>query len=50
MYLYLSLIHGFLSPYLQKKKMLAPEKRGLARELFLVLCTPASTPPYVFMA
>jgi hypothetical protein len=32
MWLYLSLIHGFLSPYLQKN-MLAPE-------LFLVLSTP----------
>jgi hypothetical protein len=34
-----SLIHGFLSPYLQKK-LLAPEKKGLAPELFLVLSTP----------
>jgi hypothetical protein len=30
-----------LSPYLHtKKKMLAPEKKGLAPELFLVLSTP----------
>jgi hypothetical protein len=35
-------IHGFLSPYLQKKKkVLAPEKKGLAPELFLVLSIPA---------
>jgi hypothetical protein len=34
MQLYLSLIHGFLSPYLQKKK------KKLAPELFLVLSTP----------
>jgi hypothetical protein len=34
-----NLIHGFLSPYLQKY-MLAPEKKGLAPELFLVLSTP----------
>jgi hypothetical protein len=40
--IYLSLIHGFLSLYLQKKKknMLAPEKKGLAPELLLVLSTP----------
>jgi hypothetical protein len=37
--LILSLIHGFLSPYLRKKN-LAPEKKGLAPELFLVLSTP----------
>jgi hypothetical protein len=35
--IYLSLIHDFLSPYLHKKKMLAPEKNGLAPELFLFL-------------
>jgi hypothetical protein len=40
-------IHGFLSLYLQikqtnKKKNLAPEKKGLAPELFLVLSTPDS--------
>jgi hypothetical protein len=33
-------INGFLSPYLQKN-MLAPEKKGLASELFSVLSTPA---------
>jgi hypothetical protein len=31
-----NLIHGFLSPYLQKRKKKAPEKTGLAPELFLV--------------
>jgi hypothetical protein len=36
------LIHGFLSPYLQQQqKELAPEKKGLPLELFLVLSTPA---------
>jgi hypothetical protein len=36
------LILGFLSPYFPKKKiyMLAPEKKGLAPKLFLVLATP----------
>jgi hypothetical protein len=34
------LIHGFISPYLQKKKKkLAPEKKGLAPELSLILFT-----------
>jgi hypothetical protein len=37
--IYLSLIHGFLSLYLQNN-MLAPEKKGLASELFLVLSPP----------
>jgi hypothetical protein len=42
---YLSLIHGFLSPYFPKKKkiyiyMLPPEKKGLIPEIFLILSTP----------
>jgi hypothetical protein len=41
--LYLNLINGFLSPYLGERegKKEAPEKKGLAPELFLVLSAPA---------
>jgi hypothetical protein len=33
----------FLAHICKKKKKLAPEKKGLALELFLVLSTPASS-------
>jgi hypothetical protein len=39
------LIHGFLGPYLQKN-MLAPEKKGPAPELFLVLSTSGFMVPH----